>query len=108
MSLHRINAVLFATLAYLVAAWAFTACLLIGGSFVGHPVSVGAWQMFLAAPVLVPLLTLQDPNAFMCVFLTCVLLTAFVIYRLIRRSFAPRPTAPLMQRTATASSGAEE
>ena len=105
MRLHQLNAVLFAALASLLAAWAFTACLLIGGDLVGHPITVGAWQMFLIAPVAVPLLAVQQPNVFMCVWLACVILTAFVIYRLVRRTFAPGPTNPPMQRAPTAGSG---
>jgi hypothetical protein len=46
--------------------------------------------MFLVAPVAVPQLTLEHPDVFMLVWLGCVLLTAFVTYRLLRRTLAPK------------------
>ena len=85
-----VNVALVVTVAYALGAWAFTFCLLIVVSAV-RGADMGWWTMFLAAPVAVPLLTLQQPDAFMFVWFACVLLTSFVIYRLVRRSFAPRP-----------------
>jgi hypothetical protein len=74
---------------YALGAWGFTFCL-----FLLVPADRGWWTMLLEAPVAVPLLTFRQLNLFMFVWLACVLLTSFVIYRLIRRRFAPSQVRP--------------
>lgn len=84
-----VNVPLAVAVSYALGAWGFTFCLLLIVSAV-RGADQGWWTMFLAAPVAVPLLTLQQPDLFMPAWLACVLLTSFVIYRVIRRTFAQR------------------
>src|SRR5687767_11663855 len=88
MPSKAVNVTLAVAVAYPLGAWAFTFCLVLVVSAV-RGADKGWWTMFLTAPVAVPLLTLQEPDVFMLVWFACVLLTSFVIYRLISRIFAP-------------------
>jgi len=87
MTSQRSNVALAVIAAYPLAAWAFTGCLVAVISSRGGA-DMGWWTVFAAAPVMVPLLTLQSPDVFMLVYCACVLLTWFLIYRVLRRRFA--------------------
>ena len=66
MTSQRSNVALAVIAAYPLAAWAFTGCLVAVISSRGGA-DMGWWTVFAAAPVMVPLLTLQSPDVFMLV-----------------------------------------
>jgi hypothetical protein len=90
MASQRSNVALAVVAAYPLAAWAFTGCLVVVISIV-RGADMGWWTVFAGAPLMVPLLTFQSPDVFMLVYCACVLLTWFVIYRVIRRRFGSAP-----------------
>lgn len=97
MPWRGVNVALAIAVSYALGAWAFSFCLLLAVSAV-RGVDQGWLTTCLAAPVAVPLLTLRQPDLFMLVWLACVLLTSFVVYRVIRRIVAPREPRSAVRR----------
>ena len=89
MFYRRVNALLFAVLAYLLSAWFFSFCVFCVVLASSRGADQGWMTVLLTAPAAVPMLALHEPDPLTMIWFAGVLGGSVVFYRVIRRSLTP-------------------